>query len=85
MVFVLQCGNNRSFTLKGCSHGTIVTVIYFSQLIGRMGYCVAVAITPLNPIKPIGCDKNSQWQSHRVRQSSSESIANAMSLTNGLY
>ena len=50
MVFVLQCGNKRSFIIKGCSHGTIVTMIYFSQLIGRMGYCVAVGVAPCEHI-----------------------------------
>ena len=31
---------------KGCSHGAIETAIYFSQLIGCMGFSVVVIIAP---------------------------------------
>ena len=32
--------------LKGCSHGSFAIVIYFSQLMGFMGFSFAVAIAP---------------------------------------
>ena len=34
------------YVLKGCSHGAIATVIYFSQLMSCMGFSVIVANTP---------------------------------------
>ena len=36
----------RSLSVKDCSHGLIASAIYFSQLMGCMGFSVVVAITP---------------------------------------
>ena len=33
-------------SLKGCSHDLIGTAIYLLQLMGSMGFSVAIAITP---------------------------------------
>ena len=67
----LQINLGRTTTVKGFSHGAIATEIYFTQLMGCVGFSVVVAIAPCEHLhwvsyNPYVVMKKLQSQSYRV-------------------